>query len=206
YGLIIFALRKRAFVFKAAGSIGRKIGALFLFIFIGTHFMGMAGALIFQNFFIIVPFILILVVNILFYNLLEKPTLEGRRLLDEIEGFKKYLSVAEKDRLEFHTGEITPEVFEKFLPFAIALGVENKWGKAFERSMVMAGNDPGVYAPVWYYGHGFRSFSGHDGFAAGFGSAFAGSMSSASTPPSQSGSGGGGFSGGGGGGGGGGGW
>ncbi|MEE8294927.1 MAG: DUF2207 domain-containing protein [Sphingomonadales bacterium] len=206
YGLIIFALRKKASVFRRAGTVGKKISILFLFIFLGTHFMGMAGSLVMMNFFIIVPFVLIIALNILFYNLLEKPTLEGRRLMDEIEGFKKYLSVAEKDRLEFHTGEITPEVFEKFLPFAIALGVENKWGKAFERSMVMVGNDPGVYHPVWYYGHGFRSFSGNDGFAAGFGGAFAGSISSASTPPSQSGSGGGGFAGGGGGGGGGGGW
>ncbi|MEE8258309.1 MAG: DUF2207 domain-containing protein [Sphingomonadales bacterium] len=206
YGLIIFALRKKAYVFKAAGSVGRKVAVLFTFIFITTHFMGMAGALVFNNFFIVVPFILILVINILFYNLLEKPTLEGRRLLDGIEGFKKYLSVAEKDRLEFHTGEITPEVFEKFLPFAIALGVETKWGKAFEASMARAGMDPGTYSPVWYHGHGYHTFSSSNGFAAGFGSSFSSSISSASSPPSTAGSGGGGFSGGGGGGGGGGGW
>ncbi len=197
YALIIFALRKKVAVFRTSGSVGRKIGILFLFIFLGTHFMGLAGSLVMMNFFIIVPFVLIIALNILFYNLLEKPTLEGRQLLDEIVGFKLYLSVAEKDRLEFHTGTITPEVFEKFLPYAIALGVENKWGKAFERSMVMAGEDPGIYTPIWYHGHGFRSFSRNDGFAAGFGSAFAGAISSASTAPSSSGSGGGGFSGGG---------
>ena len=160
----------------------------------------------FQNFFILVPFALILAVNILFFFLLEKPTLEGRRLLDGIEGFKKYLSLAEKDRLEFHTGEITPEVFEKYLPFAIALGVETRWGKAFDKAMLKAGMDPGSYHPVWYVGRGhLRSFSsGH--FASSFGGAFSGAISSASAPPASAGSGGGGFAGGGGGGGGGGGW
>ncbi len=207
YALIMFALWKKAHIFKAAGSVGRKIGAVFAIIFISTHFFGMAVSIISSlNFFIVVPFILIIVVNVLFFNLMERPTVEGRRLLDEIEGFKKYLTVAEKDRLEFHTGEITPEVFEKFLPFAIALGVETRWGKAFDASMTRAGTDPGSYRPIWYHGHGYHSFSSSNGFAAGFGSSFSSSISSASSPPSTSGSGGGGFSGGGGGGGGGGGW
>ena len=38
----------------------------------------------------------IIVVNVLFYYLLKAPTFTGRRLMDRIEGFKLYLSVAEK--------------------------------------------------------------------------------------------------------------
>ena len=50
----------------------------------------------------------------------------------EIEGFKQYLSVAEEDRLEYlNPPEKTPELFEKFLPYAIALNVENTWAKRF---------------------------------------------------------------------------
>ena len=35
-------------------------------------------------------------VNALFYHLLKAPTLSGRKIMDQIEGFKLYLSVAEK--------------------------------------------------------------------------------------------------------------
>ncbi|MCH8322917.1 MAG: DUF2207 domain-containing protein [Proteobacteria bacterium] len=206
YGLIIFLLKSRANLFSGGGSILGKLRLVGVIIFVGFHFAGMVGSLLFQNFFILVPFALILAVNVLFFFLLEKPTLEGRRLLDGIEGFKKYLSLAEKDRLEFHTGEITPEVFEKYLPFAIALGVETRWGKAFDKAMLKAGMDPGSYHPVWYVGRGhLRSFSSGN-FATSFGGAFSGAISSASAPPASAGSGGGGFAGGGGGGGGGGGW
>ncbi|MCH7807042.1 MAG: DUF2207 domain-containing protein [Proteobacteria bacterium] len=206
YGLIIFLLKSRSNLFSGGGSILGKLRLVGVIIFVGFHFAGMVGSLLFQNFFILVPFALILAVNVLFFFLLEKPTLEGRRLLDGIEGFKKYLSLAEKDRLEFHTGEITPEVFEKYLPFAIALGVETRWGKAFDKAMLKAGMDPGSYHPVWYVGRGHLGSFSSGNFASSFGGAFSGAISSASAPPASAGSGGGGFAGGGGGGGGGGGW
>ncbi len=206
YGLIIFLLKKRANLFSGGSSVLSKLRLVGIIIFLGFHFVGLAGSLVFQNFFVLVPFALILAVNVLLFFLLEKPTLEGRRLLDGIEGFKKYLSLAEKDRLEFHTGGITPEVFETYLPYAISLGVENQWGKAFDKAMLKAGTDPGGYHPVWYVGRGYHGGFSSGNFASSFGGAFAGAISSAATPPASSGSGGGGFSGGGGGGGGGGGW
>jgi len=206
YGVIILLLRKRAGLFSGSSSVLGKVRLVGIMVFVGFHFVGMAGSLVFQNFFIVVPLALILVVNILFFNLLEKPTMEGRRLLDGIEGFKKYLTLAEKERLEFHTGTITPEVFEKYLPFAIALGVENKWGKAFDNAMKKAGMEPADYHPTWYVGRGHYGGFSSGNFASSFGGAFAGAIASASSPPASSGSGGGGFSGGGGGGGGGGGW
>ena len=75
-------------------------------------------------------FLAMVFLNALFYELLKAPTRIGRTILDEIEGFKLYLSVAEKDRLNFiHPPEETPKLFERFLPYAIALGVENQWGE-----------------------------------------------------------------------------
>lgn len=140
--------------------------------------------------------------NALFYELLKAPTLIGRQLLDEIEGFRLYLSVAEADRLNFiHPPEETPELFEKFLPYALALGVENQWGERFAATLSRSG-----YEPQWYSGSAFRTGS-PGGFASSLGSDLGSSISSASSAPgSSSGSGGGGSSGGGGGGGGGGGW
>ena len=148
---------------------------------------------------------LYLAMIILFGWLLKAPTLMGRKIMDYIEGFKMYLSVTEKDPLNIrHEPNITHEVFEKFLPFAIALGVENEWGSKFEKQLTATGQE--AYAPAWY--SGYRS--GHfypARFTSSLGNSFSSAISSSSTPPgSSSGSGGGGSSGGGGGGGGGGGW
>ncbi len=63
---------------------------------------------------------------------MPRRTQDGVKLLAEIEGFKWFLSVTEKDRLAFTDApERTPEQFQKFLPVAIALGVEEQWAKQF---------------------------------------------------------------------------
>lgn len=151
--------------------------------------------------------VLFVVLFIIFAWLIKAPTIEGRKVLDEIEGFKMYMSVAEKDKLNFfHEPDMTVERFEEMLPYAIALGVENKWGKKFEYALERANQDVNSYHPVWYTGMYGGAFSPQK-FSSDIGSSFNSAISSASTPPgSSSGSGGGGFSGGGGGGGGGGGW
>ena len=148
-----------------------------------------------------------------FYHLLKAPTLAGAKIRDEIDGFRIFLNTAEKDRLEkLNPPNVTPAVFEKFLPYAIALDCENQWSKRFEAEAAAAGTVPsagapyGGYIPIWYSGRSFDSF-GAGGFATALGASLAASAASAATAPgSSSGSGGGGFSGGGGGGGGGGGW
>jgi len=149
----------------------------------------------------------LLVVNAAFIYLLKSPTPFGRKLMDEIEGFKLYLSTAEQHRLDImHPPEMTPDLFEQYLPYAIALGVENKWSQRFASHLKSAGIDPNNndYSPQWYSGGHFNLSSSSSGFSQ-ISSGMASTISSASTPPSSSG-GGGGFSGGGGGGGGGGGW
>jgi uncharacterized membrane protein len=99
----------------------------------------------------------------------------------------------------------TPELFERYLPYAMALNVENEWSDKFSQVLAAAAAGEG-YRPVWYTGTSFRPMDGH-ALASNLGSAFPGAISSASTAPgSSSGIGGGGSSGGGGGGGGGGGW
>jgi uncharacterized membrane protein YgcG len=143
-----------------------------------------------------------------FYHLLKAPTLLGAPIRDQIEGFHRYLNTAEKDRLEvLNPPALTPQVFEKCLPYAIALDCENNWSKRFTAEAAAAGvAQSGGYVPIWYSGGSFDRL-GTAAFASSIGSALATSTASASTAPgSSSGSGGGGFSGGGGGGGGGGGW
>lgn len=149
-----------------------------------------------------------------FYHLLKAPTLSGRRILDQIDGFRLYLSVAEKDRLNLENPpERTPELFEQFLPYALALGVEQQWSEQFAEVLAQAAREQGRpegYSPSWAQGSGWSSFTSAS-LGSSLGASLSSAISSASTAPgsssgSSSGGGGGGCSGGGGGGGGGGGW
>ena len=138
---------------------------------------------------------------VVFQHLLKRPTPEGQKLRDQILGFKKYLSVAEADRLDLENPpERTPQLFEKFLPYALALGVEQAWSEQFADVLAAASHDMDS-------GPSSTSLVLPLAVASSFTSSFNSAISSASTAPgSSSGSGGGGSSGGGGGGGGGGGW
>ena len=145
----------------------------------------------------IVPLV---IVHTFFGKILSAYNQVGRKVKDAIEGFKMYLTAADEQRLNvMNPPDKTPELYEKYLPFAIALNCEVAWGKKFENIIDSATIQPssGVYTSL-----------GSNRFSSSFVSSFSGSIASASTPPSSSGSSsGGGFSSGsGGGGGGGGGW
>ncbi len=139
---------------------------------------------------------------------MSAPTGEGRKVLDRIAGFKHYLSVAEQDRLDrMQAPRDTLELFERFLPYAIALGVENRWADRFTGLLAAAAASGGTAQGFAWYSGTSSPWEDSGGFVNSLGSSLASTISSASTAPgSSSGSGGGGFSGGGGGGGGGGGW
>jgi uncharacterized membrane protein YgcG len=145
-------------------------------------------------------------INIAFYQLLKAPTLAGRRLLDRLAGFREYLQVAEQDELNLkNPPRMTPQLFETYLPFALALDVEQQWGERFAREFENL-QDSDHYQPSWYRGRRWDSH-GVTGMSRALGGSLTSAISSSSTAPgSSSGSGGGGSSGGGGGGGGGGGW
>jgi uncharacterized membrane protein len=140
---------------------------------------------------------------------MSAPTREGRGTMDRIAGFEQYLSITEEDRLEaLHPPERTPELFERYLPHAIALEVENRWADKFADVLAAAAADPARQGNTfgWYSGSG-NAWSNPSRFAGTVGASLASSVASAATAPgSSSASGGGGSSGGGGGGGGGGGW
>src|SRR5215475_8097976 len=72
-------------------------------------------------------------------------TNEGARALEGVLGFEDFLAHVESDR--FNRMVKTPEMFEKFLPFAMALGVERNWSKAFQNIYTQP--------PSWYQGGSF---------------------------------------------------
>ncbi|MFD1943869.1 DUF2207 domain-containing protein [Paradevosia shaoguanensis] len=156
----------------------------------------------------------IVLITIVFAILLRAPTVQGRKVMDDLDGFKMYINTAEKERLNMvNEPPMTIERFESILPFAIALGIEKPWSQYFQSELArnaVAGATVASYSPGWYSGRDFSS-----GNFSNTVSSVASSMTSAmvaAQPQSSSssafsgGGGGGGGSGGGGGGGGGGGW
>jgi len=127
-------------------------------------------------------------------------TMRGARTLEKVLGFEEFLSRVESDRYQRIVK--TPQMFEKFLPFAMALGVEQNWVRAFD----------GIYTqpPSWYQGADIadfrpRAFVGNlSQMSAAAGSAMAsaprstGGSGFSSSSGSSGGSSGGGFGGGGG--------
>ena len=69
-------------------------------------------------------------------------TEQGTRALENVLGFEDFLNHVEADR--FNRTIKTPQMFEKFLPFAMAFGVEKNWSKAFDGIMTQP--------PGWYRG------------------------------------------------------
>jgi uncharacterized membrane protein len=141
---------------------------------------------------------------LLYQWLIRKPAELKLKLRSEIEGFKMYLSAAEEKMLQFsNPPELTPEKFEKLLPYAMVLDVEEIWGEKFQNKLRMSAQSQ-EYRPGWYGGGMIQRAA----FAHMLNSSLSNTLSQSSHKPSSSGggSGGGGFSGGGGGGGGGGSW
>ncbi|KLI98990.1 DUF2207 domain-containing protein [Luteimonas sp. FCS-9] len=166
-----------------------------------------------------VPVILAMVATVLvFAFLLPAPTPQGRAMRDRIEGFRRYLTVADRQdlqRLQAPDPGAPPldaGRFESLLPYAVALEVEDAWTKKFTAAVGSAAVAAATGAMAWYRTTGGRAAAVGDvaGFSRAIGSSFASQIASSASPPgsasgSSMGGGGGGFSGGGGGGGGGGG-
>jgi len=72
-------------------------------------------------------------------------TEQGARALEGVLGFEDFLVHVESER--FNRMIKTPEMFEKFLPFAMALGVEKNWSRAFQGILTQP--------PQWYRGSSY---------------------------------------------------
>jgi len=148
-----------------------------------------------------VPFVIAGIVSgvilLIFAQIMPARTEAGTRALEQVLGFEEFLRRVESEHLKrVIIGH--PELFDKYLPYAMAFGVERQFARAFE----------GIYtqAPQWYVGPSVMNFNvGHFSSSMSHLSTVAAStMSSSPRSSSGSGFGGGGSSGGGGGGGGGG--
>jgi hypothetical protein len=78
----------------------------------------------------------------LFARVMSAKTMKGARTLVAVLGFQEFMNRVDADRLKV----MPPTTFEKFLPYAMALGVEHHWAQAFAGIV----KDP----PQWYVGPG----------------------------------------------------
>ena len=85
-----------------------------------------------------------------FSRLMTAKSQLGARTVVQIKGFQEFMNRVDSDRLK----RMPPDTFEKYLPFAMALGVEHRWAKAFTGIV----QNP----PTWYvspYGGMFNSYA-----------------------------------------------
>jgi uncharacterized membrane protein len=160
------------FVMLGIAFFAAVFGAAFGFVAVGLG-LGIAGLIVLS-----------------FAKAMPAKTAAGSRALRDCLGFKRFVEMAEKERIRVLAKE-DPTVFGRLLPYAMVLGVADQWADAFRDLLV----EP----PSWYvgsgYGHGFSSHIFVSDLGRGMntmGSTFS------SQPKSQGGSGGSGFSSGGG--------
>ncbi len=83
---------------------------------------------------------------IIFGVFMPRKTKYGALLKEHILGFKEFLTVTDKERFKFHNAPAkNPQQFMKYLPYAIALGVEKEWARQFA--------DIYIDNPDWYKGN-----------------------------------------------------
>jgi uncharacterized membrane protein YgcG len=204
---LMFAAIWRGLSRRGKSGIFRAVVNIIALLVFGGFFI--TSGIPFTEFAEVVPLPLVggviamLAMHYLFYHWLKAPTLAGRRLLDRIEGFKHYLEVAEKDEIALQGApRFSADLYETYLPYAIALDLENQWTAKLNRAIATGLIESHYSHPHWYHTRNYHGSEFSSALSVSFNSAIA---SSSVAPGSSSGSSGG-SSGGGGGGGGGGGW
>ncbi len=115
-------------------------GVLFTAVpFILAQVLGAASILDSPGLLIGAAIIAVLIV-FLFARIMTAKSRKGVNTKVEILGFQEFVNRVDSDRLK----RMPPDTFEKFLPYAMALGIENRWAKAFQGIV----QNP----PTWYVG------------------------------------------------------
>jgi uncharacterized membrane protein len=175
-----------------SGVYFRKNKGLFLAQYLVpiTTVIGMVVAINFYEgpiWWIFLTIVLLIIMNSIFMRLFYQPTMKGRKMLDHILGLERFIKYADELRIKAtNKPDMNFDFFERNLPYAIAFGKADEWGKKFRAQDIEA-----RYQSSNYY---VRGYAFHHLAYIG---ALSAAASSASVPPSSTGSSGGGFSGGG---------
>jgi uncharacterized membrane protein len=125
-----------------------------------------------------------------FARVMSAKTLLGGRTTVAVLGFQEFMNRVDAERLK----RMPPDTFEKYLPYAMALGVEHHWAQAFAGiikdppSWYASPNGPSSFNPIFFSNsmHGMasdmqqvftsapRASSSGSGFGGGGGGGFSG--------------------------------
>ena len=142
--------------------------------------------------FIAVPVVLIGIMILFTVKNAPARTAEGTKVLMQAQGFQTFLETADGNKLRYEEGL---DIFSKFLPYAIAFGVADKWTAVFEK---LAAKGAALPNPTWYSGSNPLFWANIGSFNSRL-SSFASVADRAMSTPTPGSSGSSGFSGGGGG-------
>lgn len=128
---------------KAFATLRRR-----LFIFIGSGFL--VYSLVFVSMYDL-PFVLAILTlaigfALAYYGVTYSAyTAKGQRIRDQLRGFGLFMVLDQNERRHFtNAPQRAPEQFIEFLPYAVALGIEEQWSHQFEHMY--------IEAPYWYQG------------------------------------------------------
>lgn len=86
--------------------------------------------------FALVTFVSVLVI-LSFRYFLQTPTEAGYKVISQLKGFREFIARADADRLNRENSPgTTPEMIERFTPYAVALNVERGWGEALAQNIL----------------------------------------------------------------------
>jgi hypothetical protein len=124
--------------------------------------------------------LLMVAINYLFYNIFKAPNRSRRALVEQIENFRMFLATTEPAPRDARTPpKISSVLFEKFLPYAMALNVEKAWGEKFATALGQAAQGKTMtYSPAWYSGPAWNPITAST-FATTLANSFSSAISSA---------------------------
>jgi uncharacterized membrane protein YgcG len=155
FGLVfmtIFMIKNRSTSWVLPTLIG-------LGFFFGSFYLYNNNAISLNRFILILFIVFALLSFFIYIYLIRRPSVEKLDLRAKIDGFKRYLSAAEERQLQmFNPPQLTPDVFEKLLPYAMAFKVDKIWGQKFQNLMDRASLQ-NQHRTSWYSGS--RAYSYH---------------------------------------------
>lgn len=171
---------------RRGGYVAPIAATAFAIPFLVVELTGLGALAYFGSTGLAVALPLAVAINLGFYQWLKRSTLAGRKMLDKIEGFRLYLDVAEvdEDKVAYPVKKM-PQLFEAYLPYAVALDIERRWAARFASMFSALATRGKTYRPVWYRGVHWNSYE-IGGFTTAVGGALSAAISSAATPPGSS--------------------
>jgi hypothetical protein len=141
---VMSALKKKGiYLLDPESANGYSIGAAIAILIPFAIFQYMGWANFFNSALLLIVCIpLSLVIWWLFARVMTAKTVKGARTHVAVLGFQEFMNRVDAERLKI----MPPTTFEKFLPYAMALGVEHHWAQAFAGIV----KDP----PQWYVSPG----------------------------------------------------